>query len=49
MDEADQSEHHKITGNDLFSNLGIDSIDMIMSNFQEPYNFNISTEIEGLN
>lgn len=33
----------------LFSNLGIDSIDMIMSNFQEPYNFNISTEIEGLN
>lgn len=33
----------------LFSNLGVDSIDMIMSNFQEPYNFNISTEIEGLN
>lgn len=33
----------------LFSNLGSDSIDMIMSNFQEPYNFNISTEIEGLN
>lgn len=33
----------------LFSNLGIDSLDMIMSNFQEPYNFNISTEIEGLN